>query len=109
MCPVWFCVDYDLAIKTVAALGYSGDPGPASWHFAEDLAQQRDVDSQVGFFHVAVGPHGLHEGFARYEVTVTADESYEQVKGFRCERNRIVFPEKQLLRRIQTKGTELVM
>jgi len=102
-------VNCDLPVESVAAFGDGCDAWASVGEVAEHFSEQGDVDGQVGFFDEAVRPDFFHQHFAGDQMSVAGNEGNQHLKGLGCERNWGLFPEQQLLGRVQPKGTKAVV
>ena len=93
---------HDRSDKAIAAFRHGLDELRAT-AFAKDTPQQRDVLSQVVFFHERIRPHDSDELVFRDHMPVPFDEHQKRLDGLGGERDGVVPAEEDLLDRIEAE------
>ena len=93
--------------EPVAAPRHGLDPGLPVGLVAQGLAQDRDVDAEVGLLDERVGPHATEELLLRDDLARVADEDGEQVDRLRGHLEELVAPEDEPPRDVEAEGAEL--
>jgi hypothetical protein len=93
--------------EAIAAARNRFDEGAAIRSHAENLSQGGYVLDEGAFFDKGIRPNAFEEFVLFQDVPVVFDEREQSLKGLGSQRNELAVSQEKLLRRIQSKATEV--
>src|SRR5689334_20055729 len=94
--------------ESIAELRYSLDVLLMLRGVAERLAQRGDVYRQVRLCHETVRPDFPFQFIFCYKLAIPFNQSQQNVKGLRCERNGLACTQQGVIRGVQAEAVEFV-
>src|SRR5215831_19610233 len=87
--------------ESIAEFGYSLDVLLMLRGVAERLAQRGDVYREVRLCHETVGPDFPLQFIFCYKLAISFNQSQQNVKGLRCERNGLACTQQRVIRGVE--------
>jgi len=94
--------------EAIAAPRHGQDKTPLVRAFAERLAQRRDVDGQVAFFHDGVGPEQPDQLVFLQHLPAPFDQGQQQINRFGRQRHNLAVTQQYTPARVQAEGAEFI-